>query len=203
MDKIKVIIFDLGGVIFENGTRKAKIFLKDKYRISEELLNKIFYGREAQLFRNGQAMPKEFWNYVDQILKNNHIDIGKEEFKNIWYDFYKPDGKIFELLEVLKEKYELGIVSGNIKERILFLNKKYKFRKYFDWEIYSFNVGANKPNLNLYRAIFKKTKCKAENCLYVDDKDIFLEPAKKLGIKTLLFVNYDNFLKDLNRLNVI
>lgn len=203
MNTIKTIIFDLGGVVFENGTRKLRHFLNEKYKISPDLLTSIFYGEKSQLLRAGKIEPQEFWNYISASFKQENIGMNLEELRDMWYGLYKPNINIFTLLENLKKNYELGIVSGNIKERILFLEERYHFKKYFDWELYSFDVGFNKPDAKLYKAIFSKTKNLSENCLYIDDKEVFLNPANNIGIKTLLFKSYEELLFDLANLKII
>ena len=155
---IKVIIFDLSGVVFENGTRKMREFLKTRYSIKDELLKTIFYGKEADLFRAGKLTPFDSWNFVDAIAIKEKWGIGKNEIKDTWYNFFTPTEGIFELLQILHKDYELGIISGNIQERILFLEEKYHFKRYFDWEVYSFDVGVNKPDIRIYKEAFNKTK---------------------------------------------
>lgn len=199
MDDIKVIIFDLGGVVFENGTRKIKEFLKREYHLTEDILNIMFYGHETYLFRTGQLSPNEFWSFIDSIAVQEKLEIRKNEIRSLWYNFFTPREGIFTLLELLHNNYELGIISGNIKERISFLDEKYNFRKYFDWEVYSFDVGVNKPDPKIYQEALMKTKELSSKCLYIDDKDIFIEPAKKLGMHTILFKNYEVLLKDMAR----
>lgn len=200
---IQVIIFDLGGVVFKNGTRKMREFLKTTYSVKDELLKVIFYGEEAGLLRAGKSAPFDFWSFVDFIAIKEKWGIGKSEIRDIWYNFFTPTEGMFELLWALHKNYEIGIISGNFQERILFLEDKYHFKKYFNWEVYSFNVGANKPDIKIYKEAFNKTKASPQNCLYIDDKDIFIEPAKILGMKTILFENCTKLLEDLRQLEII
>lgn len=202
MIDIKVIIFDLGGVIFDNGTRKTKKFLKEKYLIKDNVLKNIFYGEEASLFRNGKINSSKFWKFVNFVFEKEKAEIDKDDLKSIWYNSFMPQKGIFKLLQNLHNNYELGIISGNIKERVKFLDGKYHFRKYFDWEIYSFDVGINKPNLKIYKEALQKINVKERNCLYIDDQETFLKPARILGMNTLLFKTYEEFLKDLSRLQI-
>jgi HAD superfamily hydrolase (TIGR01509 family) len=190
-------------VVFENGTRKLRKFLRDKYSIKEEVLSNIFYGKEAQLFRIGILSSSDFWDFIGSVQFRKGLFIDKNEISNYWHNSFTPRDGIFNLLERLHRNYELGIVSGNIQERITFLEDKYKFRKYFDWEVYSFNVGVNKPDIKIYKEVFKLTKADASNCLYIDDKDIFIKPAQRLGMRTILFKETQKFLEDLDKLGIV
>ncbi len=201
---IKIIIFDLGGVLFTNGTKRMRKFLRKEYLLNNEaLLSDIFYGENANLLRTGKIKFNTFWRIIENVLLKEKVHISKYEFTTLWYGFYTPQRGIFELVKKLHIKYKLGVISGNIQERVEFLNRKYNFRKYFNRETYSFSVGINKPNIRIYEAFLDKINIPAENCLYIDDKDIFLMPAKKLGMNVLLFKNVDQLVKDLRQLKLI
>lgn len=198
MGKIKVIIFDLGGVVFENGSQKAIKHLKNKYSFSDSFLEKMFYGKEALDFRAGELKPAQFWQFIDSVLPSES-GLSAANVRDIWYNFYIPPKGMFDLIRRLKQNYKLGIISGNIKERVEFLDQKYDFRRHFDFEVYSFDVGANKPNPILYEKALDKANMDASNCLYIDNCPEHLEPAKRLGMQIILFKNTRQLLKELRR----
>ena len=197
-----MIIFDLGGVVFGNGSQKAMKYLKNKYFFSDRFLEKMFYGKEALDFRVGKLEPAQFWQFISQILPRE-IGLTADDVKNIWYNFYIPPRGMFDLIRKLKRNYKLGIISGNIKERVEFLDKKYGFRMYFDFEVYSFDVRANKPSLILYEKAVEKAKVEASNCLYIDDCPEYLEPARNLGMRTILFENFRKFQREIRKMSLI
>jgi putative hydrolase of the HAD superfamily len=53
-----------------------------------------------------------------------------------------------------------------------------------------------KPELKIYRLTLKKLKVKPEECIFIDDKEKNLKPAKKLGIKTVLAKNPKQVIRD-------
>ena len=79
---IKVIIFDLGGVIFENGSKKMREFLRREYSLNEKLLSDIFYGERAHFLRIGKIKFDTFWKFIEEILQKEKKQIFKDEFCN-------------------------------------------------------------------------------------------------------------------------
>ena len=98
MTEIKVIIFDLGGVVFENGTLKAIKYFKEKYSFGGDLLDKIFYSKQAMAFRAGPLKPVEFWHFIDSILPKN-LNFKSAKVRDVWYNFYAPPRGMFELIK--------------------------------------------------------------------------------------------------------
>jgi HAD superfamily hydrolase (TIGR01509 family) len=107
-----------------------------------------------------------------------------------------------ELVSELRKNYKVVAFSGNIKERIKYLNEKYKLNKDFDDFVLSFDVGFDKREKEFYRILLEKIKCKSKECLFVDDRQDFLNIAKLLGIKTIPFKNAEQLKFDLRKFGI-
>ena len=203
INMIKIIAVDLGGVYFEAGT---KIALKKIYKIinvSKEKVDEIFRSypkKEGELYHKGKITKQKFWEAVVEKLK-----IGKEkipELQEIWHSSYRPIEGMKDLVFKLRGNYKVVAFSGNIKERIEYLNKKYKLNEDFDDFVLSFDAGFDKREKEFYRILLEKTKCKLEECLFIDDRQDFLNVAKSLNIKTILFKNAQQLKSDLRKFGV-
>jgi HAD superfamily hydrolase (TIGR01509 family) len=200
---IKIIAVDLGGVYFEAGTIIA---LKRIYKIvnaPKKKINEIFRSypeKEGELYHKGKITKQKFWRAAVEKLK-----IGKEkipELQEIWHSSYKPIKGMKELVFELRENYKVVAFSGNIKERIKYLNEKYKLNKDFDDFVLSFDVGFDKREKEFYRILLEKVKCEPEECLFIDDYQEFLDIAESLGIKTILFKNAEQLKSDLRKFGI-
>ncbi len=58
---IKVIIFDLGGVLFTNGTKRFVDLLSTRYRIDKEKIREIMDGEIGSLYREAKISRDAFW----------------------------------------------------------------------------------------------------------------------------------------------
>lgn len=70
---------------------------------------------------------------------------------------------------------------------------KYNLRDKFDYFLNSYNVGLKKPDPRIFELAVQKTECTYNECLFIDDANKNVEQAKKLGMKTILFDNFDQF----------
>ena len=200
---IKIIAVDLGGVYFEAGT---KIALKKIYKIvnvSKKKVDEIFRSypkKEGELYHKGKITKQKFWSTTVKKLK-----IGKEkipELQEIWHSSYKPIKGMKKLVSKLRENYKVVAFSGNVKERIKYLNEKYGLNEDFDDFVLSFDFGLDKKEKEFYRVLLEKVKCKPKECFFIDDYQEFLDIAKSLGIKTILFKNTEQLKSDLRKFEI-
>ncbi|HUK40238.1 MAG TPA: HAD family hydrolase, partial [Candidatus Acidoferrales bacterium] len=129
---IKVVVFDLGGVLFSEGKSVAIDTLSRKHGYPRELLQKLLSSPESIKLRKGLMSDESFWSWVQkQLPEGCDAALVKKE----WYDGYVLDEDIRALVKELKGKYKLIVFSGNVQSRVQFLEKKYGFRHLFDLEI--------------------------------------------------------------------
>ena len=196
---IKAVIFDLGGVVFRDGTKYTIEEMKEKFKFSEELGFELLLGKEARDFRKDLLTSEEFWEHIQTKIPSK---IKASEIKSLWYNNYIPFSGILELIKKLKSSYKLGIISGNIRERINYLDEKYDFRKYFDVEVYSFDMHITKPAKLMWEKALELLNLKAEECVYIDDNPEAVETANSLGFKAIHFKDVNQAKKELISLGI-
>jgi HAD superfamily hydrolase (TIGR01509 family) len=67
----------------------------------------------------------------------------------------------------------------------------------------SFEVGSRKPEKKIFRVLLSKYHLKPAECVFIDDRDFNLVPAKEIGLKTILFKNPKQLEKDLRKIGVV
>lgn len=200
MRNIQTIIFDLGGVYFTNGTRKAIDTISSRWNLDDVIVGEVFKGELGSKYRKGEISYIEFWKQTKEILK---IDATIEELSEIWLSGYVPIQGTIDLIKELKDKgYEILYLSDNVQERIDYLEGKYHFLQYFKSGVFSHIVGVRKPNPKIYQLALEESSNPAENCVYIDDKYKFLEEAEKLGMATIQFINPDETRMKLRELGI-
>jgi HAD superfamily hydrolase (TIGR01509 family) len=107
---------------------------------------------------------------------------------DIWHSGYMIQNEVCEIIESLSQQgNEVLYFSGSTKERADYLECKYHFTSLFDGGIFSFNTGYRKPALAAFQAILEIASNPPHNCVYIDDKEKYLPPARELGMQTILF----------------
>ncbi len=206
---IKTIVFDLGGVFFTSGTHLAVEKIKDYLDIQDGSLAKevdrVFIGGYEDLghiYRNGDLTHDEFWHKAQERLGFKEEDIPVLE--KIWHSSYVPHEGMPQLVKLLRQerKYHLVIFSGNIKERIEYLQKHYRLLDLFDDWVMSYDYHTNKDEIKFYRILLEKIPHPPENVLLIDDLRKYCRIAESLGMHAVKFTNVDRLIEDLGKFGV-
>lgn len=145
----------------------------DKYHKGEISFEKLKMERMKRLFAS----------YMIKISDEE----AKEKFKR-YQLLYEKNWILFDeviyVLERLKNKYKLVIVSNGDGHQ---QRKKIEYtglQKYFSEIIISSEVGASKPDKEIFKIACKKISIKPENCIMVGDKyKVDIEGSINMGMR--------------------
>lgn len=203
--EIKALIFDVGGVLrlghhsFDHP--EVHNFVRDKLKINlDRYLDAIDTAYTDSIA--GNISEKK----ALEIMARNLETIKPKKLAKLYIKAYK---KYYVLNKELinyafkkkKQGYKIAILSDQ-----WWLSKKALFSKdfydKFDATIVSCDVGIRKPNPGIYKLTLKKLKLSAKETLFIDNREWNLTPGKKLGMKTVLFKNNKQAIKEIeNRTN--
>ena len=204
--KIKAVIFDMNGVLalgveLKHGTRISKSFhntISKKLGIGVDTWLDAIDSVYADSIE-GKISEKKTLNTISKNLK-----ISPKKLERLIMKFYrklfKENKELYNYAFQLKRKgYKIAILSDQwppSKKAIYHKNKIIKF----DVVVTSSDVSMRKPNPKIYKLTLKKLKVKARESIFVDNRDWNTKPAEKLGIKTVLFKNNKQAIKEIERL---
>jgi len=83
--------------------------------------------------------------------------------------------------------------------RFGFIRERFPEILIFDDYVLSFEVGQIKPHPDIYRVALEKAEAKAEECLFIDDREDNIEGARQQGINSILFMNYNQLAASLKK----
>jgi putative hydrolase of the HAD superfamily len=212
--KIKAVIFDIGGVLSLSKkplqkykrylhNRGVHFYMAKKLKISlDQYFDSIdtFYAKSI----TGEISEKKALYQISKNLKTAPKKLIKYYMKGYKKNF-KINKKLYKFAFQLKEKgYKISILSDQwyVSKKSHKLIDQNLIEK-FDLVILSCDVGLRKPNPKIYRVVLKKLKLPAKNCLFIDNQSWNIKPAKKLGMKTILFKNNKQLFKQLSKLGII
>lgn len=123
------------------------------------------------------------------ILKNlgrppNHELMRK--LHKIFMDSFEVYPQTHRVLESLKQKYKLVMLSNHVSSWVDVLLERFRLRDYFEQVIVSDKVGVRKPDPGVYRIALNKAGVRPEECALIDDKSENVEAASKMGIRGIL-----------------
>ena len=196
----KLILFDLGGVVFTNGTKKFINDISARYGIASETALNVLDGEIGTKYREGQIGRDEFWKLV---LENLSLKEPVDDLEKEWIGNYDLISGTKEIIEKLRSKYKVMYLSDNVKERVDKLDARFGFISWFDGGIFSHEVGVRKPNPKIYEFALLKGGAKPGETVFIDDKPKMLEPATAMGITGLVFETPEKLEKDLIGIGVL
>lgn len=202
INKIKVIVFDLGNVLihFDYGRIKATLNNID-FGLGDRFIKKYYDNYHIhQKFEKWELTNNEF---VEIMLDWCENKIDSETFMKIYSDLFTENTEITALLPKLKEKYQLILLSNTNFIHQKYGWEKYDFLKYFDKLVLSHEVGAIKPEEKIYKAVENYTNQLPENHLFIDDIKDYVNGAKNLGWNGIQFVSNEKLLLDLKSYNIL
>ncbi len=197
MQKIKAVIFDFGGVIStDDDLTDIGRLLAKKYNVSEKKLDEITLRGWLKARVNPKYDPA-FWHEVADAL-----GISQKKLRIEYSAFPKLVPKVVGLVRSLRKRYVVGMLSNQIESWHLALMKRWRLQKLFSPIVTSYGEGIAKPDPKIYKRLLKKIRMSAEECLYIDDREYNLLPAKELGMQTILFKNTKQLFRDLKKQGV-
>ncbi|MDR1762508.1 MAG: HAD family phosphatase [Dysgonamonadaceae bacterium] len=198
LNGIKNIIFDLGGVVvtldFDEALRRFKEIGCDEI---EKVLDPYHQRGIFLALEEGKLSQQE---YYDALRREAGKFIPNERIEYAWMGFMKeiPASKL-NLLERLKEKYRLFLLS-NTNPVIMswaltpaFSPQGKSIDQFFDKLYLSYKIGCTKPAPAIYEYLFRDSGIKAEETLFIDDGAANIEIGNRLGMKTYLAKNGEDF----------
>ena len=197
---IKAIIFDLGGVLFTNGTKKFVNSISKRHGIEREKVEEIMNGDLGTLYREAKITRDEFW---ERALNELNINESVDKLEQEWIDGYELIEGTKTLIQELSKKYKIYFLSDNVKERVSKINERYNFMDWFEDGVFSHEVGVRKPNPEIYKITLSKINTKPEEAVFIDDKPEMLAPAQETGMLTFLFESPEKLQEDLIKNNLL
>lgn len=194
---IKVITFDLDGVYFPSG-KKNFISALGKRGVNQDEAERVFLksSQMNQEYKRGRITDKEFWSWAIDQWK---IKAQYEEIIDLLIDGYDVDTRVTDIIKDLRKNgYKTAVCSNNFPARINGLQKKFHFLSNFDVTVFSYEVGATKPDPQIFKALIEQSLVKPESILFADDNPDNLTGAKEMGITTYLYEDFENYIKRLS-----
>lgn len=195
-NKIKNIIFDLGGVIMNlDVPRTIKAF--ENIGITDfvndtghHYKNPVFYD-----FETGKVSESEF---VEELANISANSLSGTQIREAWNAIIldMPIERIKFLLD-LKKKYKIYLLSNtNSIHQEKFLRETneandFSFNELFEKAYYSHETGIRKPNEEVFHFVLKESKLNTDKTLFVDDSLQNINSAQKTGLRTFHIKNYN------------
>jgi putative hydrolase of the HAD superfamily len=96
----------------------------------------------------------------------------------------------------------MATLNNESRELNLYRIEKFGLRNYFSAFFTSCYLGVSKPHPEIYRLALDIAQRQPEECVFIDDRSLNLECARRLGLHTIQFLNAGQMENDLRILGV-
>ncbi|WP_207737618.1 HAD family phosphatase [Clostridium sp. D43t1_170807_H7] len=181
IDKIKAVIFDMDGVIFDTEMVYLKVwsevFEKYGYKMTKEIYASVLgTGREnvkkVFLSNFGSDLP------IDDMYIEKDENLAKEIEKGVPL---KPG--VCEILEYLKENnFKIALATSALSERAFKQLKQANIESFFHDIVCRDEVRETKPNPDIFLKAADKLSIRPEQCIVIEDSSAGIEAAFNAGM---------------------
>ncbi len=199
---VKNIIFDLSEVIISGFHKTEEIIEKNTNIKAEEFLAK---RREVgDIFLDTMRGKHTEDEYIEALIENANWNINKGIIKKSVRQNLdvKVEGTI-KIVEKLKEKYNLILLSDHIKEWVEYILSTNKDLEVFKHKYFSYEYGMLKEDEETFKYILEKEKILASETIFIDDSESNVKMANRVGIQGIVFKNARQLKSELNKLHII
>jgi len=199
--EFRAVIFDIGRVLIRVNVSRAMDGLASGISLTpEEVWSAIEKDPRMLDWQEGRISPRDWHLHLKNRLGGS---LSFEQFSEVWNRALDPN-PIHEdsFLEGLSKNYRLALLSNTDPLHMAHAEQSYAFFRFFPQRIYSFRVGASKPDPLIYREALKACKVRAEEAIYIDDVAAYAEAAQRLGMTGIVFQSPEQLQRDLRALGV-
>jgi putative hydrolase of the HAD superfamily len=119
-----------------------------------------------------------------------------ERIEKEYLDTMEINDGFLDFISSVNKNYKMAIISNDSSRWSKFIREKFDVNKHFDVISISGDLKIQKPDERIFELTIEQLGCRAEDCLYVDDREENLEAARKVGMNVVLFnsrnVEYDS-----------
>ncbi len=200
--QIRGILFDLGNVLVGVNPRRFAEKMKSLTGLEMEQLRSAFAeGSLVMDYECGRMNDEEF---IARLCARLGVTITRDDFMAVWGDMFVDVPLLPEtLIEELARDHRLWAISNTNRMHFEYIHKNCEFLKHFQGWSLSYEVGAAKPDPEIFHHALRNCGISPSEAVFIDDQLINVEAARNLGIDSIHHLNPDQTIGELRKRNLI
>jgi len=200
VSKIKAVIWDLAGVVLHPIRGSFNSLLAERLDAPLAAVEKVMDGEENRLWDIDEIDDTAFFTYL-----LNALDLPLEKMpiirEFVWKDFY-IDREMLTFIKEVKEAHTTALLTNFPSHVHDFLHRYWHTDGVFNHIIASCDVKLVKPDEAIYRLALERVGCEAHESIFIDDRQINVDVAKRVGMNAILYQNRESAINGIKRLLV-
>jgi putative hydrolase of the HAD superfamily len=194
--QITTLFLDIGGVLLTNGwDHNGRKHAAETFGLDYEEMN----GRQHLTFDTYEEGKLSLDQYLKRVVFYQERSFSREEFRKFMYSQSQPYPDMIKLIRGLKTQYSLRIaaVSNEGRELTMYRVQQFGLVSFVDFFVSSCFVHYRKPDEDMYRIALDISQAQPEQVIYIDDRGMFVEVAREMGITGIIHRGYETTRKSL------
>ena len=189
---INTIFFDLFGVLLGIDQSVVIQYLSKLTNTPYLKTREITLGEPYMRLERGEIKFKEYIEHITALLPNGDR-INAERLRDIWMNSQVGEMPVVSLLDDLKKKYEVWVISNTTEAHIKSLQSQFVFLNSFNGIITSDRAGTHKPNPSIFNFALSEANTDPLSSLFIDDSNTNVISAENMGFKVHHYFNFEKF----------
>lgn len=194
MAGITTIFWDLGGVVLTNGWDvHARRRAAEHYHLDWD-----HFGERHEMvgadFEEGRVPLDE---YLEAVVFHRRRDFSRDDFRRFMFDQSQANPDTLNIVEALADEYRLATLNNESYELNLHRIERFGLRKYFTAFFSSCFLGVRKPDRKIFRVALQITQRAPEECVFIDDGELNVECARRVGLNAIRFEDAEQCRREL------
>jgi putative hydrolase of the HAD superfamily len=188
---ISTLFLDIGGILLTNGWDHT---MRQKAAESFDLDYREMNERHHLTFSTYEQGKINLDEYLSRVVFHQERSFSRQDFKDFMYAQSKSRPEVIGLVRALKTRYPLRIaaISNEGRELTIYRIRKFALGDFMDFFVCSCFVHYRKPDEDIYRLALDIAQVEPENSLYIEDRPMFVEVARSLGINGIVHTDLEN-----------
>jgi putative hydrolase of the HAD superfamily len=185
---VTALLFDVGGVLLSNGwDRNTRRQTAAKFRFDWD----SFEERHELVVADFESGRINLDEYLDRTVFHDPRPFSREEFKAHLLAQSQPDPDALAVASDLAStrKYLMATLNNESAELNTYRIQHFHLRDYFAVFFTSCYLGLRKPDPRIYRMAIDLIQREPDECVFVDDRPLNVEGARRAGMRAIRFEN--------------
>lgn len=189
---IKVIIFDIGGVILTHAKTITPELIAKTYNIPLKVATRE-YQTVRESWRTGKITYQQFFQQLKDLYGvKESLDEIEAAYLRAYKEIAGIDKEMIALVAQLRKLYKVVALTNTVDIHARYNEERGLFR-YFDQVYISHKIGVIKPDPWAFQFVTDDLHVQPSECLFIDDKEENIAAARTFGMQTYHFIYTKTF----------
>jgi len=192
---IKAVIWDLAGVVLHTVKGTFNSLLAERLDVPLNDIERLISSKENDLWDLNEIDDDAFYTF---LLEELNMPMEKKSIlrKFVLKDFY-IDQEILAYIKKIRKSFTTVLLTNFPAHVHDFLKTDWIVDGAFDHIIASCDVKLLKPDPAIYTLTLARIGCLAEESVFIDDREVNVKAAEKLGINGIVYQSQSQTINDL------